>query len=74
MTMNNDIIVIHCLVATSLSTMWHLQAPPSVLLNCDMVLVALAVVVVGTDDRCGWWPLVVVRRWWVSVVNSGGGG
>ena len=69
-TTNDDIVVIHRLVAMSLSATWHLQTPPSVSFRCDVAWFVLAVVVVGMGDGCVWWPLamvtvvVVKRGWW----------
>ena len=70
----NDIVVVHRLVATLLSAMWHLQtpAPPFFPFRCDVALVVLSVVVVGVGDRCRWRPLVTVTM--VVVVKQGGGG
>ena len=58
-TMNNDIIIVRCLVAMLLSAMWHLQMPTSVSFCCDVVLFILAVLVVGMGDGCKWWPLAM---------------
>ena len=58
--MNNNINVIHCLVAISLLVMWYLQMSPPFLFCCDVVLVMLAVVIVGMGNRCEWQPLVMV--------------
>ena len=69
-TMNNDIVVVCCLVATSLRATWHLQTPPTASFRCDVALFGLAVVVVGVGNGCEWWPLVMVtvvvvkRGWW----------
>ena len=69
-TMNDDIVIICRLVATSLSVTWHLQTAPSISFRCDMALFILAVVVVRVGDRCEWWPLamvmvvVVKQGWW----------
>ena len=57
---NDDIIVVHCLVATSPRATWHLQTPPTVLFHCDVALFGLAVVVVGMGDGCEWRPLAMV--------------
>ena len=68
--MNDDIVVVHHLVAMLLSAPWHLQTPPSILFCCDVAWFVLAVVVVGVGDRCMWWPLAMVmvvvmkRGWW----------
>ena len=71
-TMNDDIVVVHRLVATSPTATWH---PPSrsmwllVRLETWRCHVILAVMVVG--DRCAWLQaLVMVVRWvlWTMVV------
>jgi len=50
-----DLVIVHCLVATSQSATWQLRS-----------LLLLPVMVVG--DKCGgWWPLLVVvsmSQWW----------
>ena len=58
-TMNNNIMVVRHLVATSLLVMWH-----------SHVIVA---VVVGVGDRCGWrpWAMVTTRQWWSLSKGSG---
>ena len=53
-TTNDNIVVVHCLVATSLSATWHLQTPS------DVVLFVLSVVVLGVGNGCEWQPLVMV--------------
>ena len=69
-TMNDDIVIVRRLVATSLSATWHLKTAPSVSFHCDVVLFVLAVVVVGMGDGCKWRPLamvtvvVVKQGWW----------
>ena len=69
-TMNDNIVVVHRLVAMSLLVTWHLQTPPSISFHCDVVLFMLAVVVVGVGNGCEWQPLamvmvvVVKRGWW----------
>ena len=63
-SMNNNINVIHRLVAMLLSVMWHLQMPPPFSFCCDVTLVMLAVVIVGMGNRCEWWPLVMGWWWW----------
>ena len=72
--MNDNIVIIHRLVVTSLSVMWHLQTHLSISLGCDVVLVMLLMVVMGMGDGCEWWPLVMVMGRWVGVVKDGGGG
>ena len=67
-SMNNNINVVHCLVAMSLLVMWHLKIPPPFSFCCDVVLAMLAVVIVGMGNRCEWWPLVMVM---VVVVKRG---
>ena len=69
-TTNDDIVVVHRLVATSLLAMWHLQTPPTISFRCDVALFGLAVVIGGVGDGCEWQPLamvtvvVVKRGWW----------
>ena len=58
--MNNNIVVIHCLVARLPSATWHLQTPLFVSFSCDVALVVLVVAVVGMGDGCEWQPLVRV--------------
>ena len=51
--MNDDDVIICCLVSTSLMVTWHLQMPLSFSFLCDVVLAMLAVLVVGMGDGCG---------------------
>ena len=57
---NDDIVVVHRLVARLPSAIWHLQTPLSVSFSCDGALVVLVVAVVGVGDGCEWRPLVRV--------------
>ena len=68
-TMNDNIVIICRLVATSPSTTWHLhlQLPPSFSFRCDVALLMLAVVV-DVGDGCEWRPLLMGR---VVMVKQG---
>ena len=58
--MNDDIVIVCHLVATSLLVTWHLQTPLSISFSCDVVLVMLVVVVMAVGDRCEWRLVVMV--------------
>ena len=73
--MNDDIVVVCHLVATSPTVMWHLPSQSlwlalihSVMCHCHIILT----VMVMCDGCACRWPLVMVERW-VGIVGNDGG-
>ena len=71
-TTNDDIVVvIRCLVATSLSATWHLHPPPSFPFHCDVALVICCGGCFWSLDGRRWAVMGDNGRQWTTMVVVG---